>query len=85
MAPPPAKEASYSHVKAIGTLLYSNYLYPFEIAGVILLVAMIAAIALTFRGPRGTKVQRPAKQAQVRKEDRLTVINMAAEKEGKSG
>ncbi len=81
---PLAKVTDYSNVKAIGTLLYTDFLFPFEIAGVILLVAMIAAIGLTFRGPRGTKMQKAAQQTSVRKEDRLTVINMVAEKEGKS-
>ena len=65
---------------ALGQMLYTNYLYPFEIAGVILLVAIIAAIALTMRKPRSTKTQRPGEQVLARKEDRLRIIKMEAEK-----
>lgn len=64
----------YSNIKHLGLDLYSNYLYPFEVAGVILLVAIIAAIALTFRGPRHRKKQIISEQIAVRKEDRLKVI-----------
>ncbi len=73
------KPADYSEVKALGTLLYQDYLLPFEIAGVILLVAMVAAIALAFRGPHDVKRQKPGLQAQVRKSDRLRIITMPAE------
>lgn len=79
----PAPEAfpkDYSHVKVLATLLYSDYLLPFEIAGVILLVAMIAAIGLTFRGTRASKSQIVAVQTQVTKQDRLTIVKMEAVK-----
>lgn len=76
---PPALPENYSSVKTLGELLYSNYLLPFEIAGVILLVAMVAAIGLTFRGPRGTKTQKVAKQIAVTKQDRLKIISMPTE------
>lgn len=76
-----AQPASYSNIKSIGEVLYSQYLLPFEIAGVVLLVAMIAAIALTFRGPRGTKAQQPGKQVQVTKADRLSLVSMPSETE----
>lgn len=65
---------------ALGQMLFTGYLYPFEVAGVILLVAIIAAIALTMRKPRSTKAQRPAEQVLARKEDRLKIIKMGAEK-----
>jgi len=68
-----------SHVKALGMLLYRDYLLAFEVAGVILLVAMIAAIGLTFRGSRSKKQQVSA-QVSVKKQDRLTILNMPAEK-----
>lgn len=77
---PLPKAADYSNVQALGTLLYSDYLLPFEIAGVILLVAMIAAIGLTFRGSRNAKTQKPYQQLQARKENRLTIIKMQSEK-----
>jgi NADH-quinone oxidoreductase subunit J len=64
----------YSNIKHLGLDLYSNYLYPFEVAGAILLVAIVAAIALTFRGPRHRKKQNISHQIAVRKVDRLKVI-----------
>lgn len=78
--PPPAA-IDASNVKALGTLLYSEYLLAFEIAGVILLVAMIAAIGLAFRGPREVRSQKPAMQAQVQKQARLRIIKMRSEGE----
>ena len=73
--PAPAAE-TYNNVAALGIAMYTDYLYPFELAGVILLVAMIACITLSHRGPRNRKVQHPGKQVQVRKEDRLRVVKM---------
>jgi len=64
----------YSNITRLGLDLYSNYIYPFEVAGVILLVAIVAAIALTFRGPRHRRKQNISKQVAVRKIDRLKVI-----------
>lgn len=63
----------YSNVKALGTMLYTDYVLPFEVAGVILLVAMIAAIGLAFRGKRSLS-QNINAQVQVSKADRLTII-----------
>jgi len=54
--------------------------YPFELAAVVLLVAIVAAIALTYRRRRETKVQDPAEQVKVRREDRVRLIEMPAEK-----
>ena len=73
--PPPAP-ADYSNTKALGNVLYTDYVYPFEIAAVILLVAIIAAIVLTMRRRPETKYQNPAKQVQVRRADRVRLINM---------
>lgn len=64
----------YSNIKHLGLDLYSNYIYPFEVAGVILLVAIVAAIALTFRGPRHRRKQIISEQVAVRASDRLKVI-----------
>ncbi|HRE31298.1 MAG TPA: NADH-quinone oxidoreductase subunit J, partial [Candidatus Berkiella sp.] len=73
---PEAFPKDYSHVKALASLLYSHYLLPFEISGIILLVAMIAAIGLTFRGPRDSKTQKVNLQTQVTKQQRLTIVKM---------
>jgi NADH-quinone oxidoreductase subunit J len=80
----PAAAAGVSHTEWIGQALFTDYLLPFEIAAVILTVAIIAAIALTLRPRRpGTKAQDPGRQVLVRKEDRLRVVKMPAE--GKAG
>jgi NADH-quinone oxidoreductase subunit J len=79
-AAPAAAAAGYSNTRALGLLLYTDYAYPFEIAAVILLVAIIAAIALTHRAPRTSKRQDPAAQVRVRRGDRLRVLDMPAEK-----
>lgn len=64
----------YSEVKKLGELLYTHYLYPFELAGVLLLVAIVAAISLTFRGHRKGRIQEPSQQIAVTKKDRLSII-----------
>jgi NADH-quinone oxidoreductase subunit J len=72
--------ADYSNTKAMGTLLFTHYLYPFEIAAMILLVAMISAISLAFFGRKpGTKTQNVGKQHLVTKQDRLKIIKMKPE------
>ena len=76
--PTPAT-ASFSNTEALGTVLYTDYVYPFEIAAVILLVAIIAAIALTLRRRPETKYQNPAKQIRVRREDRVRLVKMKSE------
>jgi NADH-quinone oxidoreductase subunit J len=68
--------AQYSNTKELGTLLYSQYLYPLEIAAVILLVAIIAAIALTLRQRKDSKAVDPAYQVRVKARDRLQVVKM---------
>lgn len=73
--------ANYSNVKAMGTLLYTHYIFAFEIASVILLVAMVSAITLAFHGRKpNTKAQRVSKQLRAQKKDRLRIIKMKAEK-----
>ena len=72
---------NFSNTQAMGTLLFTQYLYPFEIAGMILLVAMIAAISLAFFGRKpGTKSQNIQKQHLANKKDRMTIVKMKAEK-----
>jgi NADH-quinone oxidoreductase subunit J len=68
------------NTRALGLQLYTDYVYAFEIAAVILLVAIIAAIALTHRQRRDSKYQDPGKQTKVRAVDRLRVLSMPAEK-----
>ncbi|HEX4911362.1 MAG TPA: NADH-quinone oxidoreductase subunit J, partial [Permianibacter sp.] len=60
----------------LGKLLYTEYFYPFELAAVILLVALIAAVALTFRGTRMRKVQDVGRQVHVSKEERLRIVKV---------
>jgi len=79
-APPLPATASYSNTRTLGLQIYTDYAYPFEIAAIILLVAIIAAIALTHRRRRETKYQNPAAQVRVRREDRLRIVQMPAEK-----
>tara|TARA_R110000868_G_scaffold129039_2_gene337492 strand:- start:205 stop:840 length:636 start_codon:yes stop_codon:yes gene_type:complete len=73
---PPAAAADYSNLTALGNVLYTDYVYPFEIAGVILLAAIIATISLTHRGPMRRKVQDPAKQSATRREDSVRIVKM---------
>ncbi|MNT67921.1 NADH:ubiquinone oxidoreductase subunit J [compost metagenome] len=68
----------YSNTKELGRLLYTEYLYPIEIAATILLVAMIAAIALTLRKRKDSKAINPAQQIRVRAEDRVQLVKVAA-------
>jgi len=75
---PPAPEGS--NTKALGRLIYVDYVYPFEIAAVVLLVAIIAAIALTHRKRRESKYQDPAQQVKVRRQDRIRLLDLPAEK-----
>lgn len=69
----------YSNTREIGLLLYTIYVYPFEIASVILTVAIIAAITLTLRS-KTSKAQNVSEQIKVRPEDRVRVVKMASEK-----
>ena len=71
----------YSNTRALGELLYTKYLYPFELAAVLLLVAIVAAIALTMRHRTGMKAQDIAGQVSVRAKDRIRVVKMPAETE----
>jgi len=70
----------YSNTKALGAVLYTEHVYAFEIAAVILLLAIVAAITLTMRKRPGLKVQNISRQVAVQSKDRLRVIKMDAEK-----
>ena len=76
----PQAEAGYSNVKAVGRLLFTEYVYPFELASVILLVGIVAATALTLRGKRQSKSVNPSQQVFVKAKDRVRVLKMPAEK-----
>ena len=70
--------AQYSNTKELGKLLYTQYLYPLEIAAVILLVAIIAAIALTLRTRKDNKQMDPSQQVRVKARDRVSLVKQAA-------
>ncbi len=76
---PEAAPLGSSNTEALGEILYTEYVYPFEIAAVILVVAIIAAIALTLRRREGVKKQDQAAQIRTRKEDRLRIVKMKTE------
>jgi len=69
--------AEYSNTKELGKLLYTEYIYPLEIAAVILLVAIIAAIALTLRDRKDSKHLDPASQVRVKARDRVQIVKLA--------
>jgi NADH-quinone oxidoreductase subunit J len=71
----------YSNTRELGRVLYTQYVYAFEIAAVILLVAIIAAIALTLRRRKDTKGQDASRQVAVRRAERVRLVSMPAEKE----
>lgn len=73
--------ANYSNTAALGKVLYTDYLLPFELAAVVLLVAMIAAIVLTLRERKDNKSMNPAEQVKVKRNDRLRIVSMPAEVE----
>ncbi len=73
---PPLEAPDYSDTKALGMLLFTDYVYPFEVAGALLLAAIVAAITLAHRRPTGRKIQIPNEQIAVRPEDRVRLIKM---------
>jgi NADH-quinone oxidoreductase subunit J len=72
----PRLPADYSNTQALGRLIYTDYVYPFEIAAVILLVAIVAAIALTLRRRQGVKSQNVSEQVRVKASDRVRLVRM---------
>ncbi len=78
--PAPAPQpADYANTRALGDILYTVYVYPFEIAAVILLVAIVAAIALTLRRRPNVKQQKPEEQIAVKRNERVRMVSMSAE------
>ncbi len=79
VSPPPSLPAGYSNTKELGLLIYTEYVYPFEIAAVILLVAIVAAIALTLRKRKLSKYVDPSAQVSIQRKDRVRIVTMASE------
>ncbi|WP_374489446.1 NADH-quinone oxidoreductase subunit J [Zoogloea sp.] len=71
----------YSNTKELGRLLYTDYVYPFELASIVLLVAMVAAVALTLRKRKNLKTIDPAVQIAVKRDDRVRIVSMPTEKQ----
>jgi len=78
---PQGQPADYSNTKELGRVLYTEHVYAFEIASMILLLAIVAAITLTMRKRPGLKVQDIAKQVAVRREDRVRIVKVESSKE----
>lgn len=74
-----SRPLDFNDTKALGLILYTNYALAFELAAVLLLIAIVAAITLAHRGPRHCKIQDVPQQLQVRREDRLRIIKMKPE------
>ncbi len=81
MPEPPAAQAGYSNTRELGRVLYTEYVYPFELASLVLLVAMIAAVALTLRKRTGSRHLDPSRQIAVKRADRVELVSMPSEKE----
>ena len=79
--PPQNLPADYSNTKDLARVLYTEYAYPFEIASVILLVAIIAAVMLTLRRRKDNKAMHSADQIAVKAKDRMRLVKMAPEVE----
>jgi NADH-quinone oxidoreductase subunit J len=77
---PAAKPADYSNTKELGRLLYTDYVYAFELAAVILLIAIVAAIALTLRRRPNRIYIDPADQIRVKRADRVRMVNLKPQK-----
>jgi len=73
--------AGYSNTKELGRLLFTEYVYPFELASVILLVGIIAAVLLTLRQRKDTKFQKAARQINIKRAESVRLVSMPAEKD----
>lgn len=81
LATPAPHPADYSNTRELGGLLYTEYVYAFELAAFLLLLAIVAAIVLTMRKRPGLKVQDISRQVSVRREDRVRLVSMESEKD----
>lgn len=85
MPRPDMYAADYSNTQRLGNVLYTDYVFAFEIAGLVLLVAIVAAISLTLRRRPTTKYQTPSRQVRVTKADRLRIVKMDPVKRQRDG
>ena len=81
MPAPPAAQEGYSNTRELGRVLYTDYVYPFELASLLLLVAMVVAVTLTLRKRKGLRRVDPAEQVAVKSRERIELVSMPAEKE----
>ncbi|MCP5225025.1 MAG: NADH-quinone oxidoreductase subunit J [Thauera sp.] len=81
MPAPAPVAADYSNTRELGRVLYTDYVYAFELASLVLLVAMVAAVSLTLRKRKGLKSIPPSEQVAVRREGRVELVKMQAEKD----
>ena len=81
----PAASANIGNTKELGKIIFTEYIYAFEIAAVVLLVAMIAAVALTLRRRKDTKYFDPADAVKVKRNDRIRIVSMKAESDRANG
>lgn len=81
----PAAAATIGNTKELGKLIYTQYIYAFEIAAVVLLLAIVAAVALTLRRRKDTKYFNPADAVKVKRNDRLRIVSMKAESDRANG
>lgn len=81
----PAASATLGNTKELGKLIFTEYIYAFEIAAIVLLVAIVAAVALTLRRRKDTKYFDPAAAVKVKRNDRLRIISMKADSERANG
>ncbi len=81
MPAPPSAGENFSNTRELGRVLYTDYAYPFELAALVLLVAMVAAVALTLRKRKGTKAIPASEQVAVTREGRVELVKMQAERD----
>ena len=81
MPAPPAAAETFSNTRELGRVLYTDYVYAFELASLVLLVAMVAAVALTLRKRKGLKYIPPSEQVSVKREGRVELVKLQAEKQ----
>jgi NADH-quinone oxidoreductase subunit J len=75
--------AGVNNIEALGRLMFTEYVYPVQVAGLILLVGMVAAVVLTLRRRKDSRFQRPGEQVRVRRAERVRLVAMPADAEGK--